>query len=860
MNFDEYKRRIQSSAPADVQWFIETFFKVRHKITGQIIPAVMRRGPSHFLHHRTARDIIGKARTQYMSSSIEAINTKFALTNMNLKIAIVAQPSATEDWPKRHLDQMRFYYNSMPDAIQCADMTSPFPVKPELEEDSAYHMKFADIGSEIISSTAGGKGIGRGQPIDIVHGCLAADTLVLTAEGNMKRIVDIEPGDCVYTAKSGGIQPVTAKVYSGIQSLIKLDIWGNPATPMVVTPNHPVIGNSYGWKRADESKWVGFPIRNITGEMKSVTVDYGRYKTSRNFELTNELGWAMGLWLAEGSFCKNSPRYPESERVIYSLNTLETGFLSRLEELFPRVKNKIETTHGVIEGREVNGNVMLVRIGSAPFAKVLRLFFGKDKHIPDWIWNCPWEFLEGLVDGYNDGDGTKDWNITSVRPWILYQIRALLLSLERGYSSIFKLSTGNVWKMKLMHNRHEGTNYKGNSWRKHWKIGNIGRQPYVFVRIRSKTEVPQADTWDLEVRHGHSFSSPAGMMHNTEVPFWPQETAEQVVADFEALPIKWIVWEGTGGGEGGAFYEIFTKAFRGESEYTAHFYGWFWDKENCSIPEGSGLALPEDRGIIIPTEEETELILKWDLTIDNIRWRRLQYSKPLAQQEQAEDPVTMFLTSGQPVFDLRWTDRMLPRCRKPRITEDSGCLRIWKPPVSEGKYIVWSDPSGGDPTGHPSGTVVCRINPFEHVATLRGHWNSQVHKLKADELAIRFNGAFRGWERNNHGAAWEINEGGYNCYRHDDKKLGFPVNSKTKPMLRDYMAELLSVDGVETYDSTFVDEIRSWRHFDDKMEPAINKTDDILMPFMEVNYARIKGIAVDASILPGTKVPQSIGR
>lgn len=355
---------------------------------------------------------------------------------------------------------------------------------------------------------------------------------------------------------------------------------------------------------------------------------------------------------------------------------------------------------------------------------------------------------------------------------------------------------------------------------------------------------------------------PIHLWHATEVPAWTIDEAESIIAYAESRQPFWIVLEGTAVGELGPFRQRFMKAWNYLSEYRAHFYGWWWDKENCYIPERDARALPEDRGLIIPTEEEAQLMLKYNLEIGHIRWRRVQFSKPLAKQEHAEDPVTMFLVAGSPVFDLVWTDRLLPRCREAIITEDSGCLKLWLPPTAEGRYLVWADPSGGNQEGSFSVSVVCKLNPFQHVATLRGRWEAQIHAAKSVQLAKRYNNAVLGWERNNQGLAFGYQVTNFEKYppifKYRDPlkptalaQPGFPVSGSSKSMIKDAFTELLAQDGLATYSHNLVAEIRGWRYVGAEMVPQLGGYDDELMAMMEAYWAKNRMRALEA---PGGEI------
>jgi len=107
-----------------------------------------------------------------------------------------------------------------------------------------------------------------------------------------------------------------------------------------------------------------------------------------------------------------------------------------------------------------------------------------------------------------------------------------------------------------------------------------------------------------------------------------------------------VVLESTPNGTQGYFYELCMEALHEKNKgiWRLHFYPWWWDTEyRVSLEEGE---------IIVPNEEETELILKHKLTPEQIKWRRKKQKelKRLFPQEYPEDPVACFLTSGQGYF------------------------------------------------------------------------------------------------------------------------------------------------------------------------------------------------------------------
>jgi len=364
------------------------------------------------------------------------------------------------------------------------------------------------------------------------------------------------------------------------------------------------------------------------------------------------------------------------------------------------------------------------------------------------------------------------------------------------------------------------------------------------------SEIVSGSAASIGAFRGKSFH----LVQVTEAAIEKEGNVEDTISALESVNPMLVVVESTGAGEGNAYHRRFMAALNGKSEYKYHFFAWMWDKDNpeLQLSENSPLALPEDRGPITPTEEESALMLKWGLSIENIRWRRMQASKPLFKQERAEDPYTMFLSGGQPVFDGTKLTEMMAFCKEPILTEEAGFLKIWLMPATEGKYMVVCDPAGGNIDGHFCAATVWKLTPFIHVATLRGHWESQIFALKCLKLAKRYNNAWIVGERNYHGVSFHNtlkNQEHYDkIYYHKDPlhlekraEIGFPMDRHTKPAIIDAFSELIVNGELVTYSANGIAEARQYRYLGNVGEsvgPPYGGYDDELDTDMIANYVR----------------------
>lgn len=140
------------------------------------------------------------------------------------------------------------------------------------------------------------------------------------------------------------------------------------------------------------------------------------------------------------------------------------------------------------------------------------------------------------------------------------------------------------------------------------------------------------------------------LFHGSEVAYWLN--ADDVISGAlqavpEHLPNTWVVFESTANGASGWFYRECMKALKGESEWTLHFYAWWWEDEyRLALRPGETIEY---------TPEEQSLVDAHGLSPEQIKWRRKKVNdlKEEFQKEYPESPKQAFLTTGGGVFILR---------------------------------------------------------------------------------------------------------------------------------------------------------------------------------------------------------------
>ncbi|MBL4664255.1 MAG: hypothetical protein JKY22_12055 [Flavobacteriaceae bacterium] len=170
--------------------------------------------------------------------------------------------------------------------------------------------------------------------------------------------------------------------------------------------------------------------------------------------------------------------------------------------------------------------------------------------------------------------------------------------------------------------------------------------------------------------------------HGSEVAFWPNASEHakgilQTVPDADGTE---VIYESTANGVGNFFHQQWKAAERGENDFIPVFVPWFWQEEYSKTPPKEFRA----------TVEESELAEQYDITTDQIYWRRTKIADLSAdgtdgersfKQEYPMNAAEAFQLSGE--SGLIGADNVV----KARKSEVNG----------NGSYIVGVDPSrGGD--------------------------------------------------------------------------------------------------------------------------------------------------------------------
>jgi len=269
-----------------------------------------------------------------------------------------------------------------------------------------------------------------------------------------------------------------------------------------------------------------------------------------------------------------------------------------------------------------------------------------------------------------------------------------------------------------------------------------------------------------------------------------------------------------------------TQAERGEGEYELVFIPWFWQQE---------YAKPTPPGFVLTDEEQT-LISLYGLSNDQIQWRRTKIHElkgtDAFKQEYPCNVQEAFLFSGRGAFDANWLDNAQEDCYSPEklvevtsqgwVEQKTGRLKVFESPRPGQLYAIGADIAEG--LTHGDYTVVDVSDENGNQVAV---WHGHIDPDKAGELikriADKYNRAFVGVERNNHGLTTltKLRDMGYtNLYAQESleskaegdqtKRFGWLTTSKSKPLIIDRLIALARDRGLGIADIQCVNEMREY--------------------------------------------------
>ena len=167
---------------------------------------------------------------------------------------------------------------------------------------------------------------------------------------------------------------------------------------------------------------------------------------------------------------------------------------------------------------------------------------------------------------------------------------------------------------------------------------------------------------------------------------------------------------------------------------------------------------------------------------------------------------------------------------KPKWRHDKipgGSITYAEQPQPDDKYVIGADCSEGLPTSDPAFGMVLRKRDNAQVAWVHGRFRPEVFAKHLCDLGTKYNEAFLGIERNNHGHSvlnTVQNVVGYRnlFYCKNDRgemgpsvsgagKSGWETTSVTRPIMLDELEQCLRVDDMKVRCREFLSEALSFK-------------------------------------------------
>jgi intein/homing endonuclease len=381
--------------------------------------------------------------------------------------------------------------------------------------------------------------------------CFAPGTQILMADGSQKSIEQVRVGDRVIT-HLGNVRTVTHTLirhYAGEVLAVSQPTWMGFG-PTIVTPEHPYYING------NEFRSIGQVRQSTTNKQRRTLGDYfslpknyeasgpvaisyrafvdsgthtesdgliiTKTKTSRcrpipaSFQLTEEFGWILGFYLAEGhistrQYAEDGPEYITA--ITFATHVNETAFHQKLRSFAASIGLTTSESNTAVNGYSID----IYNSALAPlFLALCGRHCDKKRLHPD-LMNAGIDFLRGVLNGYFDGDGTKRENnykeLTSTSYHLASQLFVIAARLglcprlkkkpaAEGFKQVYLLwysNPGYVYKQKR-------TKFLTSETFNLYRCDDVACQAYV------------GDVYNLEVDEDNSYIANGLAVHNCWKP------------------------------------------------------------------------------------------------------------------------------------------------------------------------------------------------------------------------------------------------------------------------------------------------------------------------------------------------------
>jgi len=350
------------------------------------------------------------------------------------------------------------------------------------------------------------------------------------------------------------------------------------------------------------------------------------------------------------------------------------------------------------------------------------------------------------------------------------------------------------------------------------KVGLNNRTELTFPELNSRVSITTAGK-NITEAQSLGRSGVVHFLHCSEYAYWPLPTDSWAALE-PCVPMLTgeISIETTANGYND-FFARWREAATGLGGYKPHFFPWYGDSK-CSLPllkgEKERLLDPESPDYL--TREEKALIKKYNLTLEQIKWRRVKRaamstSRAKFPQEFPVDDVEAFLHSGRPFFDVRRIQARLDSTEKKQPLKhwSNGTAiplgwRVYTLPVPGRSYVGGGDTAEGISGGDYDAGAILDKETGEEVAVIHSRFGPRMFARQIAHSIHIYGDVLWGIERNNHGHAvlLALMEAEhvpqryiyhYTSYdeiaRKNETRPGWSTDGKSRPIMLDDLADAI---------------------------------------------------------------------
>jgi hypothetical protein len=320
-------------------------------------------------------------------------------------------------------------------------------------------------------------------------------------------------------------------------------------------------------------------------------------------------------------------------------------------------------------------------------------------------------------------------------------------------------------------------------------------------------------------------------------------------------------------GQSGEFYERYWAARRGESDYSSHFFQWWWNRfQRKCVPQG-----------FVRTEEERQVAaryrqwridsaskdcgLPFELDDEQIAWRRAAKRELQDKfvEKFAEDEATCFLGSGNCPFSAEAIAAILNDAtpvleRQGGAGESENGLLVWELPNPGSWYVLFCDPAGAlhtsriamqlinGSTGNQAAEWVGRSDAGTAAAIAsdiarRYGRTIIVFESNLGEVSATFCGKLTAAPNNFSESTWP------KLWQHKDSggqwQYGWKTDGQNRPEMVDSFGQLLRDAPHVFHSKRLANELKACVRDGDKIKAGKGMTDDLMMAMAGAHKVRL---------------------